>query len=140
MGEERGNISALSRRLRVCTKTIYRWLRSYHIDLMNIRAGSRRRVWRWASCAQPVTGRRPCPTDKKAALVCEGRLFVSSFNLKTRNRKLKTLKHCLDRGLGQFDDAVREDPEADDDGGQADIQQRVGRLRATGPRLGSSLK
>ena len=30
-GEEGGNISALSRRLRVCTKTIYRWLRSeYH--------------------------------------------------------------------------------------------------------------
>jgi DNA-binding NtrC family response regulator len=37
LGEERGNISALSRRLRVCTKTIYRWLRSYRIDLLNIR-------------------------------------------------------------------------------------------------------
>ncbi len=37
LGEEGGNISALSRRLRVCTKTIYRWLRSYHIDLTGIR-------------------------------------------------------------------------------------------------------
>jgi two-component system response regulator HydG len=35
--EEGGNISALSRRLQVCTKTVYRWLRSYEIDLMNIR-------------------------------------------------------------------------------------------------------
>jgi transcriptional regulator with GAF, ATPase, and Fis domain len=37
LNEERGNISALSRRLQVCTKTIYRWLRSYQIDLMNLR-------------------------------------------------------------------------------------------------------
>ncbi len=37
LNEERGNISSLSRRLQVCTKTIYRWLRSYHIDLMNLR-------------------------------------------------------------------------------------------------------
>jgi len=36
--EEGGNISALSRRLRVCSKTIYRWLQSHHIDLMRIRA------------------------------------------------------------------------------------------------------
>jgi transcriptional regulator of acetoin/glycerol metabolism len=35
--EERGNISALSRRLRVCTKTVYRWLRHHGIDLMSIR-------------------------------------------------------------------------------------------------------
>ncbi len=34
---EGGNISALSRRLRVCSKTIYRWLHSHHIDLMQIR-------------------------------------------------------------------------------------------------------
>ena len=37
LNEERGNISALSRRLRVCTKTIYRWLRSSQIDLVNLR-------------------------------------------------------------------------------------------------------
>ncbi|MFI5355684.1 MAG: sigma 54-interacting transcriptional regulator, partial [Desulfobaccales bacterium] len=37
LNEERGNISSLSRRLQVCTKTIYRWLRSYQIDLMNLR-------------------------------------------------------------------------------------------------------
>jgi DNA-binding NtrC family response regulator len=36
--EEGGNISALSRRLRVCSKTIYRWLQSHQIDLMQIRA------------------------------------------------------------------------------------------------------
>lgn len=36
--EEGGNISAVSRRLRVCSKTIYRWLNSHHIDLMQIRA------------------------------------------------------------------------------------------------------
>jgi transcriptional regulator with GAF, ATPase, and Fis domain len=35
--EEGGNISALSRRLQVCTKTVYRWLRSHRIDLVNIR-------------------------------------------------------------------------------------------------------
>jgi transcriptional regulator with GAF, ATPase, and Fis domain len=37
LNEDRGNISALSRRLRVCTKTVYRWLRSYQIDLLNLR-------------------------------------------------------------------------------------------------------
>lgn len=34
---EGGNISAVSRRLRVCSKTIYRWLRSHEIDLGHIR-------------------------------------------------------------------------------------------------------
>ena len=37
LNEERGNISSLSRRLQVCTKTLYRWLRSYQIDLVNLR-------------------------------------------------------------------------------------------------------
>jgi transcriptional regulator with GAF, ATPase, and Fis domain len=37
LDSEGGNISALSRRLQVCSKTIYRWLRTYHIDLMGIR-------------------------------------------------------------------------------------------------------
>ncbi len=37
LGEARGNISVLSRRLGVCTKTMYRWLRSANIDLMNFR-------------------------------------------------------------------------------------------------------
>jgi two-component system response regulator HydG len=36
--EESGNITALSRRLKVCTKTVYRWLRLHHIDLSHIRA------------------------------------------------------------------------------------------------------
>ena len=40
LGEERGNISALSRRLQVCTKTIYRWLRRHGIDLMSIRTAA----------------------------------------------------------------------------------------------------
>jgi len=35
--EEKGNISGLSRRLKVCTKTVYRWLRSYEIDLLRLR-------------------------------------------------------------------------------------------------------
>jgi two-component system response regulator HydG len=35
--EEQGNISALSRRLKVCTKTVYRWLKHYGIDLLNLR-------------------------------------------------------------------------------------------------------
>jgi transcriptional regulator with GAF, ATPase, and Fis domain len=35
--EEQGNISALSRRLKVCTKTVYRWLKYHGIDLMGIR-------------------------------------------------------------------------------------------------------
>ncbi|MDP3182454.1 MAG: sigma-54 dependent transcriptional regulator [Desulfobaccales bacterium] len=40
LGEEEGNVSALSRRLGVCTKTIYRWLRFYHLDLMSIRGAA----------------------------------------------------------------------------------------------------
>ncbi len=39
LNEARGNISALSRRLGVCTKTMYRWLRSSNIDLMKFRKG-----------------------------------------------------------------------------------------------------
>ena len=35
---EGGNVSALSRRLKVCSKTVYRWLNSHRIDLMQIRA------------------------------------------------------------------------------------------------------
>jgi len=37
LDSEGGNVSALSRRLQVCSKTIYRWLRNYRIDLMGIR-------------------------------------------------------------------------------------------------------
>jgi transcriptional regulator with GAF, ATPase, and Fis domain len=37
LDSEGGNISAVSRRLQVCSKTIYRWLRTYHIDLLEIR-------------------------------------------------------------------------------------------------------
>jgi two-component system response regulator HydG len=37
LDSEGGNVSALSRRLQVCSKTIYRWLKTYHIDLMGIR-------------------------------------------------------------------------------------------------------
>jgi transcriptional regulator with GAF, ATPase, and Fis domain len=38
LDSEGGNVCALSRRLQVCSKTIYRWLRTYHIDLMGLRA------------------------------------------------------------------------------------------------------
>jgi transposase-like protein len=38
LDSERGNVSALSRRLQVCSKTIYRWARTYQIDLMGSRA------------------------------------------------------------------------------------------------------
>ena len=34
---EQGNITAISRKLRVCTKTIYRWLKHYKIDLDQFR-------------------------------------------------------------------------------------------------------
>jgi transcriptional regulator with GAF, ATPase, and Fis domain len=37
LDSEGGNISALSRRLQVCSKTIYRWLKTYRIDPMGIR-------------------------------------------------------------------------------------------------------
>jgi transcriptional regulator with GAF, ATPase, and Fis domain len=37
---EGGNISAVSRRLQVCSKTVYRWLRSHEIDLMHIRSAT----------------------------------------------------------------------------------------------------
>jgi DNA-binding NtrC family response regulator len=35
--EEAGNISAVSRRLQVCSRTIYRWLRSYGLELKELR-------------------------------------------------------------------------------------------------------
>lgn len=38
LAAEGGNVSALARRHQVCTKTIYRWLRSHHIDLTTIRS------------------------------------------------------------------------------------------------------
>jgi transcriptional regulator with GAF, ATPase, and Fis domain len=37
LDSEGGNISALSRRLQVCNKTIYRWLRTHQIDLIGVR-------------------------------------------------------------------------------------------------------
>jgi transcriptional regulator with GAF, ATPase, and Fis domain len=37
LDSEGGNVAALSRRLQVCSKTIYRWARSHDIDLMGIR-------------------------------------------------------------------------------------------------------
>jgi two-component system response regulator HydG len=37
LDSEGGNVSALSRRLQVCSKTIYRWLKTYRIDPMGIR-------------------------------------------------------------------------------------------------------
>ncbi|MGD0217144.1 MAG: sigma-54 dependent transcriptional regulator [Desulfobaccales bacterium] len=40
LDEEQGNISELSRRLEVCTRTTYRWLRSANIDLENFRRGA----------------------------------------------------------------------------------------------------
>lgn len=38
--QEQGNISALSRQLGVCTKTIYRWLKHYQIELEQFRQAS----------------------------------------------------------------------------------------------------
>jgi len=38
--EEDGNISAVARRLQVCTRTIYRWLRAAGLDLKSLRAES----------------------------------------------------------------------------------------------------
>ena len=35
--EEAGNISAVARRLRVCSRTIYRWLRAYGLELTELR-------------------------------------------------------------------------------------------------------
>jgi DNA-binding NtrC family response regulator len=35
--EEGGNISAVARRLQVCTRTVYRWLRALHLDLEELR-------------------------------------------------------------------------------------------------------
>jgi DNA-binding NtrC family response regulator len=35
--EEAGNISAVARRLKVCSRTIYRWLRSYGLELREVR-------------------------------------------------------------------------------------------------------
>jgi transcriptional regulator of acetoin/glycerol metabolism len=37
---EQGNISAISRKLRVCTKTIYRWLKYYKIEPEQFRQAS----------------------------------------------------------------------------------------------------
>jgi transcriptional regulator with GAF, ATPase, and Fis domain len=40
LDSEGGNISAVSRRLQVCSKTIYRWLRTYRINLLEIRGSA----------------------------------------------------------------------------------------------------
>ncbi len=40
--EERGNISATARRMRVCNKTIYRWIRASGLSVKEIRASERR--------------------------------------------------------------------------------------------------
>jgi len=37
LGEEGGNVSATARRLGVCTRTMYRWLKAYTVDLGEIR-------------------------------------------------------------------------------------------------------
>ncbi|MGA9754470.1 MAG: sigma-54 dependent transcriptional regulator [Desulfobaccales bacterium] len=37
LASEGGNVAALSRRLQVCSKTIYRWVKTYHINLMDSR-------------------------------------------------------------------------------------------------------
>jgi DNA-binding NtrC family response regulator len=40
LNSQGGNVSAVSRNLHVCSKTIYRWLRTYRIDLLEIRESS----------------------------------------------------------------------------------------------------
>ena len=40
--EEAGNISAAARRLKVCSRTIYRWLRSYGLELKDFRSDTDR--------------------------------------------------------------------------------------------------
>jgi Nif-specific regulatory protein len=42
--QESGNVSAVSRRLQVCSRTIYRWLRSYGLELHDLRPESSREV------------------------------------------------------------------------------------------------
>jgi Nif-specific regulatory protein len=42
--EEAGNVSAVSRRLQVCSRTIYRWLRSYGLELKELRREDAREV------------------------------------------------------------------------------------------------
>jgi two-component system response regulator HydG len=42
--EEAGNVSAVSRRLQVCSRTIYRWLRSYGLELKELRPEDTREV------------------------------------------------------------------------------------------------
>jgi Nif-specific regulatory protein len=42
--EEAGNVSAVSRRLQVCSRTIYRWLRSYGLELKELRPEDAREV------------------------------------------------------------------------------------------------
>jgi transposase-like protein len=36
--EAEGNVSAVARRLTVCTRTVYRWLKAMNLDLDQIRA------------------------------------------------------------------------------------------------------
>jgi transposase-like protein len=40
MMEEKGNISALARRLQVSSKTVYRWLRAHRLDPDRLRAAA----------------------------------------------------------------------------------------------------
>jgi transcriptional regulator with GAF, ATPase, and Fis domain len=56
--EEGGNISALARRLKVCNRTVYRWLKHYDLDIGEIRAGAlcakSRKTKGAATCEQAV--------------------------------------------------------------------------------------
>jgi len=64
LAEEQGNISALARRLQVCTKTIYRWLRAHRLDLTGLRG--------LATAVNPASGSPkkslPSPVEGQAGL------------------------------------------------------------------------
>jgi len=62
--EEKGNISALARRLQVCTKTIYRWLRAHRLDLRGLRGFPRA----LAPCPGPPKESLPFPVAGQAGI------------------------------------------------------------------------
>lgn len=69
LGEEKGNISSLARRLQVCTKTIYRWLRSHRLDLAGLRG-------------LPGGGKpEPAPPKKSLPSPVEGQGGISYWDL-----------------------------------------------------------
>ena len=82
LDEEQGNISVLSRRLGICNRTMYRWLRSANIDL-KISGGAPPLPWPGGVTGSlAVAGADGYPQKVKPPFLRERRLFYWKLKLK----------------------------------------------------------